>query len=59
MYVEKAKVGGPQLNSANRKSANLQIFEICGFVGPIIFLKLWICDLHAKFLGRLKTFANT
>jgi hypothetical protein len=50
MKEEKAKVGGPQINPANRKSANCRFLDldyqtfrkcfnvrICGFVDQVIF----------------------
>ncbi len=39
-----AKVGGPQISSANGKSANLQTYQICGVA--IYGLTIKIADLH-------------
>jgi hypothetical protein len=59
--------GGPQISSANSKSANLQTYKtcnfcgpstsvaICGFVicGPNIFCNLQVCDLRSLIFSQL------
>ena len=46
----KAKVGGPQLSSANHKSANLQTYQICWICGPSANAAVCGCAIY-EFAG--------
>jgi hypothetical protein len=45
-----AEVGGPQISSANSKSANLQTYKICNICGPSASVA--ICDLRTQYFLR-------
>ncbi len=51
-----SKVGsGPQISSANRKSRNLQTYQICQSCWPFANVAiLWICDLEIQYFAELR-----